>query len=187
MRFLLLAVAMLAASSVQAADTVTYSYDALGRLTSSSTSGGPANNTIVTIAFDPSGNRTNYKVVQGGTGAPCTFTASADTYNSDEFSLYPYITRNTECSGSVTLAYSVTRVSGSGDFIVYEGNPGTVASFNPPSGSDMGRSIRVAANPNTVMGGDNLILNLHWSVASGNATITDADTQIMFCDDGWGC
>lgn len=44
--------------------TVTYSYDALGRLVRSTNAG--QSSTETTIAYDPAGNRTNYKV----TGAP---------------------------------------------------------------------------------------------------------------------
>lgn len=55
-----------------AAETVSYSYDALGRLTTSTISGGP-NNTIGTATcFDAAGNRTRYTVGAGVTscGSP---------------------------------------------------------------------------------------------------------------------
>lgn len=55
-----------------AADTTTYSYDALGRLTASSVSGGPANGVNTGIALDPAGNRTSYSV----TGATALLKAS---------------------------------------------------------------------------------------------------------------
>lgn len=46
--------------------TTTFSYDALGRLVSSSTVGGPAGGESTTIAYDPAGNRTSHAV----TGVP---------------------------------------------------------------------------------------------------------------------
>jgi len=49
-----------------ASETTTYTYDALGRLVTTSVSGGPTNGLSTTTQFDPAGNRTNYQV----TGAP---------------------------------------------------------------------------------------------------------------------
>lgn len=69
-----LAVASVLSSGASASETVTYNYDALGRLTNTAISGGP-NNTIGTATcFDPAGNRTRYTVGAGvtacGTGTP---------------------------------------------------------------------------------------------------------------------
>lgn len=52
-----------------AAETVTYSYDALGRLVSSSVSGGPSSGVNTAISYDPADNRTNYQVT-GSTQLP---------------------------------------------------------------------------------------------------------------------
>lgn len=43
-------------------ETTTYSYDALGRLTGSSISGGPNNSRTTGTCFDWAGNRTRYDV-----------------------------------------------------------------------------------------------------------------------------
>lgn len=59
-----------AATSAHAQETANYSYDALGRLVSSSTSGGPNNGVATGTCFDAAGNRTQYVV--GAAGAPCT-------------------------------------------------------------------------------------------------------------------
>ena len=57
--------ALLVSAFAGATETVSYSYDALGRLTNSVISGGP-NNTIGTATcFDPAGNRTRYSVGAG--------------------------------------------------------------------------------------------------------------------------
>lgn len=51
-------------------ETVTYSYDALGRLTAT-TSAGTVNNGVATgIAYDPAGNRSTYTVSGAGTAPP---------------------------------------------------------------------------------------------------------------------
>lgn len=49
-------------SAIQAQETATYTYDALGRLIATSTSGGPNSGIAMSTAFDPAGNRTNYTV-----------------------------------------------------------------------------------------------------------------------------
>jgi hypothetical protein len=51
-----------AAAPVQAAETVTYTYDALGRLVTTTTSGGPNAGISTGTTFDPAGNRTTYTV-----------------------------------------------------------------------------------------------------------------------------
>ena len=61
-RLILLSIAMFAISPifVQAAETVVYTYDELGRLVASSNSGGPRNGRNTTILLDPAGNRKAY-------------------------------------------------------------------------------------------------------------------------------
>jgi YD repeat-containing protein len=67
------ATAGLATASSPSADlgneTVTYSYDALGRLTGSTTAGGPNNSRTTGTCFDHAGNRMRYDVA---TSAPST-------------------------------------------------------------------------------------------------------------------
>jgi hypothetical protein len=63
---------LIAAPSIaQQTETVTYTYDALGRLIVSSISGGPNNGTQTGTTFDPASNRTNYTVT--GTPTPPSF------------------------------------------------------------------------------------------------------------------
>lgn len=56
------------------AETITYSYDALGRLRASSVSGGPDNGTNTAICYDPASNRERYVTTKGGTAACTTST-----------------------------------------------------------------------------------------------------------------
>lgn len=58
-----------AATSPMGNETVTYSYDALGRLTDSSISGGPNNTRTTGTCFDRAGNRMRYDVANS---APST-------------------------------------------------------------------------------------------------------------------
>lgn len=56
------------AAPAEAGEIRTYTYDALGRL-ASSTSGGTVNNGLATtIGYDPAGNRRSYTVATGGAG-----------------------------------------------------------------------------------------------------------------------
>jgi hypothetical protein len=51
------------ASRCFAGETVAYTYDSLGRVISEVITGGDNNGMTVTYSYDPSGNRTEYKVV----------------------------------------------------------------------------------------------------------------------------
>jgi hypothetical protein len=66
MRLIAVVPAYLVSASVpsQASETVVFTYDALGRLTSSTISGGPNGGVASTVGFDPAGNRTS-AVVSG--------------------------------------------------------------------------------------------------------------------------
>ena len=61
--------ALTVGNAADASDTVTYSYDALGRLIAVSTSGGPNNGQAVSTGYDPAGNRANYCLATAGTPA----------------------------------------------------------------------------------------------------------------------
>ena len=66
---LALAAAVGAAFPAQASETVQYEYDVLGRLVKTSVTGGQASGANTDIAYDPAGNRTQYKVA-GARAAP---------------------------------------------------------------------------------------------------------------------
>src|SRR3546814_14914658 len=51
-----------AVSAGTASETTTYTYDELGRLVSSSNSGGPRNGQAALTSFDPAGNRVSHAV-----------------------------------------------------------------------------------------------------------------------------
>jgi hypothetical protein len=71
------------ASSALASESISYAYDALGRLTNSASSGSVNNGISTAINYDAAGNRSNYNV----TGAPSGLdgggaTARSSTTNS---------------------------------------------------------------------------------------------------------
>ena len=59
----------LGCGTVQAQETNTYTYDALGRLTNVTTSGGPSNGVTQEYQYDPAGNRTQ-QTVTGSSNPP---------------------------------------------------------------------------------------------------------------------
>lgn len=62
----IVALTQLASAGVtSAAETVNYTYDALGRLTGSIISGGPNSGVSTGTSFDPAGNRSGYSVTGG--------------------------------------------------------------------------------------------------------------------------
>lgn len=61
---------MLAVSPATAGETTTYSYDALGRLTGSASTGTVNNGLNTAIQYDPAGNRTNYTVTGSANNSP---------------------------------------------------------------------------------------------------------------------
>lgn len=61
------------------AETVTYKYDALGRLVKAQTTGGVDNNRANSLCYDRAGNRVKYKSDPGGTLAACPSLAATPT------------------------------------------------------------------------------------------------------------
>ncbi|HEX6374537.1 MAG TPA: Ig-like domain-containing protein [Allosphingosinicella sp.] len=68
---LLLATSLFAlAAAARASETTTYTYDALGRLTATSSTGTVNNGVAASLAYDPAGNRSSYTVTGAGGGTP---------------------------------------------------------------------------------------------------------------------
>jgi hypothetical protein len=68
MRKIVISILLCTAGPTLAAETITYTYDALGRLTSTASSGSVNNGISTTIGYDPAGNRSNYVSGTGGGG-----------------------------------------------------------------------------------------------------------------------
>ena len=60
----------------QASETITYKYDALGRLVETKSTGDVNNNVTMGTSYDPAGNRTNYNVT-GSSGSASLFDPGA--------------------------------------------------------------------------------------------------------------
>ena len=68
-RFFLATSLLALTASARGSETVTYSYDALGRLTATASSGTVNNGVATSVAYDPAGNRSAYNV-SGASGPP---------------------------------------------------------------------------------------------------------------------
>lgn len=115
MRFLPLVVWLsLVAGSALAAETTSFTYDALGRLKNSTVSGGPANGVQSTTSFDPAGNRTNVTVTGASSGTP-SFSISSVTVTERGAAVFT-VTRSGTPGGTLTVNYATangTALSGS--------------------------------------------------------------------------
>lgn len=175
MRFSLLATTafLSLAANAAAQEAVTYTYDALGRLVATSTSGGANNGTTSSYSYDAANNRTHVSVSAPGGGTPtptpsCSF-AIADNSNNYESTVWIQVNRTGTCSGTVTLSFQMTE-SGS----PYMGNSypstGTV-SF---STTDTFKLIPVSHYGST----GTVLVTI--SLATGSATITRATGTAQF-------
>jgi outer membrane biosynthesis protein TonB len=122
-RFLLATSALAFAAAAQAGETTSYSYDALGRLVSATSSGTVNNGLATTIAYDPAGNRQSYNVATGGGGG-------APTLADGSFESPPQ-------NGGWTFAPDVSGVTFSGRAGV-QGNGSAWGFGNAPDGSQTG-------------------------------------------------
>ncbi len=87
--------------SVAQADSTTFTYDTLGRLSEVQTSNGPMNGTVESIHYDAAGNRSSYQVTGVPASSPTTLTPQSATLN-------------VVGAGDVTLALNVGSASASG-------------------------------------------------------------------------
>jgi len=94
-------------SPVLASETVTYSYDYLGRLTKVARSGGPASGSTVDLTHDSAANRTRVVSVKGqaSSGGSCGFRIH-DADGNSEFSFGVPVQRIGSCSANVVVNYN---------------------------------------------------------------------------------
>lgn len=160
----ILALAIGVSSAGYAAETTTYTYDALGRLTASSRSGGANSGVNASTTYDSAGNRTNYTVngivppptisiadASATEGGVLTFSVTLSAAASKSVTVN-YSTANgsaaagsdyTATSGTLTFAPGETSKSvtvASIDDSTYEGNETFTVSLSSPSNASLGRS-----------------------------------------------
>lgn len=156
-------------SAANAAETTTYTYDALGRLVGTTTSGGPVSGTVTSTTFDNVDNRTNYSVAPGGM-SNCQFFAD-DREGNDEFTIYVQVRRTGVCSGPVTINYVTADGTAYGG-VHYSYASGSVT-FQTPNTEQY---IRIYPNFGSVTSNVNLYVNI--SIGSGPGALGDAQAVV---------
>ena len=103
-----LALVIFTANVVLATETITYSYDALGRLVATATTGtAPTNGQNVSTSFDPAGNRTNY-TVSGVASSTADFSIGTPASVTEGAVMTFTVTRSGVTSTAVSVNYAVT-------------------------------------------------------------------------------
>lgn len=162
-----------------AQETVIYTYDVLGRLTGSTTSGGPSGGTQTSTTFDPAGNRSNYTVL----GVPINAAIfSIDSVSAVEgASLTFTITKSGTASASMSVSYATSNGTASVP-ADYASVSGTVT-FLP---SETSKTVSVSTvDDSLVEGSETITVTLSGAssgstiaTAMGTGTITDNDATL---------
>jgi hypothetical protein len=169
----LLSLTSIGSSIAFASETVTYTYDALGRLVATTNTGSTNNGLTTSVAYDLAGNRNSYNVSgAGGSGSTCTL-AAYNVEGTDEFTLYPGVQKTGPCSEAITVAMSVQQVSGTGQYSV-----GSLVGGSIIGPSDQYKLLPIYPFYNTVSVNDPLVLSVTWTVVSGNAVISPAQGTV---------
>ena len=159
------------ASAASAGETVTYSYDALGRLTATS-SHGSANNGLTTgISYDPAGNRSAYNV-SGASAPPAeppappqppAFSVSGASVN-EGGNLVFTISRSNQTTGAFSISYATSNGSAA-QYSDYQPASGTLTFTTGAS-----QTVNVATVSDTVAEPAETVL-MTLSAPTGGATI----------------
>ncbi|APR51330.1 hypothetical protein BRX40_01805 [Sphingomonas koreensis] len=150
----------LVTSSANAGETVTYTYDALGRLVSVSHSGGPNSGVSSGYAYDAAGNRTNVKTTTPSSGGNCTFSVHDENFGYDwEFpsnGLAIWIDIAGTCTAPTTINYTFSGPGmPSGNFVIQPGQTSYYYYYLPVPCSYAGSgsfstSISIASGPGSI-------------------------------------
>lgn len=116
-----LAISCFSPVPASAGETITYTYDALGRLVAVETSGTVNNGQDVRISYDAAGNRTNYQVTGAGSGTPTLSIGNANT--TEGGNLVFTVTLSPSAASTVTVNYATANGSAGepGDYTALTG------------------------------------------------------------------
>lgn len=168
-RWLSLAWAVCAAMAIivpsVASETTVYTYDALGRLVTTTVAGGPAGGTQTGTTFDPAGNRSTY-TVSGVPGAPAF---SINSVSATEGSALVFtITKTGTATGSLSVNYATSNGTATSPSD-YTSTSGTLTFL----AGETSKTVSVPTIDDTsVEGSETVIMTL--SGASAGATIATA-------------
>ena len=163
---------MLAATPAISAETITYSYDALGRVVQVLSTGTVNNNQSTTIAYDAATNRTNYTI---STASVVSIAAASVTEGGN---LVFTVTRTGSTTGAATVNYATANGSAisPGDYTAASGTLTFAA-------GETSKTITVATIDDTsVEAAETMTINLSspsgatLGTSSATGTINDNDT-----------
>ena len=148
-----------------ASETITYSYDALGRLIQVARSGSVNNGASASYSYDPANNRTNVAV--SGVSGPPSFSIN-DVAVTEGGSLVFTVTK----TGTTSTSYSVNYATANGTATA--GSDYTAASSTLTfAAADITKTVTIATiDDTTAESSETVLVNL--SGATGGATISDA-------------
>lgn len=155
---------ILAVGLLCAADTATYSYDALGRLISTTVSGGPANGSQVSTNYDPADNRTAH-TVSATTGNPPTFSINSASATEGTALVFT-ILKSGNASGALSINYATANgtATSSADYT----NTSGTATF---TAAETSKTISIPTVDDTLVEGNETFM-ITLSNPSAGATIT---------------
>ena len=157
--------AMLIAAPTIAQETTTYTYDALGRLITTSISGGPNNGTQTGTTFDPASNRTNYTVT--GALVPPSFAIGNAPAVSEGGNLTFTVTK----TGTTSSSYSVNYTTGGGTATSGTDYTATSGTLTFAAGGTTSQPITVPTLTDSVVESPETVL-VTLSSPTGGATVT---------------
>ena len=166
---------LLCATSLQAAETITYSYDARGRIVQAARSGSVNDGVNATYNYDDADNRTS--VIVNGAGPPLPAFSISDASISEGGMLAFTVTRSGTASGTLTVNFATsngTATAGSD----YTGNSGTL-SFTTAEAS---KPVNVSTLQDSIDEEDES-LTVTLSGASSGSTISDGYGAGTIIDD----
>ena len=171
------------ATQAQASETITYTYDTLGRLTATSTIGSIHNGKATNVTYDPAGNRSNFSVTgaSGGQTPSCSLSAW-NAEGNDEFTVYAGLQKNGQCADAVTVDYSVQYISGSGQYAVGSLSGGATINLG-----DSYKLLPIYPYYGTVDAGSPLGLRVTWNLVSGNGSISPSQGTITIYNPNCYC
>ena len=182
----------------QATEAITYTYDALGRLVASQSTGSVNNNQTRSLCHDSAGNRTQYKSDNAGGLVSCSGSAPAPSPTPAPTPTPGPAFSINDASGTegATLVFTVTRTGiTSGSYSVsYATASGTAttADYNAASGTLTFASEQTALTVSVVSKADikaegNEIFYVNLSDPTGGATISDSQGVGTIFNDGSVC
>lgn len=165
------AIALLSATLATASETISYGYDARGRLVQVARSGTVNNGVTANYAYDNADNRSNVTVSTSGGGGGTTYPSFSvnDVSVTEGGSLSFTVTK----TGTATTSHSVTYATADGTALAgsdYTAQAATTLTF---AAAETVKTVTVPTTDDTMVESSETVL-LNLSNATGGATISDS-------------